>query len=123
LRALTRARWTAGYFQRGLQRLEDSWVGIGPQGDRFLDPAHPYAADLDLFGPGSLFERLCTARTGRGEEMLAAWLLAPASPDEIRERQAAVAELRDRLDFRVDLGVHGGPLTRGVDFSPLLTWG
>jgi hypothetical protein len=122
LRALTRARWTSGYFQRGLDRLDDQWAGHGSQGGRFLDAAHPYAADLDLFGPGSLFERMCAARTGPGEETLAAWLLAPAAPDDIRERQAAVAELRERLDLRVDLGVLGGPLTRGVDFGPLLTW-
>ena len=49
---------------------------------------------LDLFGRGSLFELLSRAQTQRGEERLAAWLLAPAAADEVRARQAAVAELR-----------------------------
>ena len=49
-----------------------------------LNPSHPYARDLDLFGRASVFELLCTARTRAGEETLAQWLLAPASPDEVR---------------------------------------
>ncbi len=78
---LARARRAAAFYERGLARLEDRWAGSGEDGLRFLDPAHPYAADLDLFGTGSLFQLLCTARTGPGEETLAAWLLAPADPD------------------------------------------
>ncbi len=38
------------------------------------DDSHLYAADLDLFGRGSLFELLSLARTQPGEETLAAWL-------------------------------------------------
>ena len=51
-------------------------------GDQYLDPAHPYAQDLDLFGKGSLFELLCTARTHIGEDTLARWLLVPAAPPD-----------------------------------------
>jgi len=123
LRALAQARWAATFLQRGLHRLDDDWSGRGTQGQRFFDVEHPYAADLDLFGPGSLFERLCTARTALGEETLAKWLLAPATPEEVRERQTAIAELRERLDLRLDLGVQGGPLAKSVDFAPLLAWG
>ena len=64
------------FYDRGIARVEDRWPGTGETGDRFLDPAHPYARDLDLFGQASLFELLCTARTRAGEEKLAAWLLA-----------------------------------------------
>src|SRR5262249_52490087 len=63
------------------------WVGSGSTGERFLDPTHPYAADLDLFGPASLFELLSTARTYVGEETLANWLLAPASYEVVQARQ------------------------------------
>jgi hypothetical protein len=38
--------------------------------------------DLDLFGPGSLFELLSIARTRAGEDTLASWLLAPADSPE-----------------------------------------
>jgi hypothetical protein len=74
---------------------------------RFLDPHHPYADDLDVFGPGSLFELLCAARTAAGQSTLAHWLLAPADLGVVRERQAAVRELAPRLDLREDLAVLG----------------
>src|SRR6185369_17593731 len=48
------------FYQRGIARLEDRWAGTGETGERFLEPNHPYARDLDLFGRGSLFELICT---------------------------------------------------------------
>jgi hypothetical protein len=63
-----------------LARLENRWAGTGEAGTRFLDPDHPYAADLDFFGAGSLFKRLCTARTQAGEETLAADCSVPPHP-------------------------------------------
>lgn len=111
------------FYERGLARVEDRWAGRGETGDRFLDPSHPYARDLDLFGSGSLFELLCTARTRAGEETLARWLLAAAAPDEIRERQAAVLELKDRLAFRERLFASGESVRLGVHPEALAAWG
>src|SRR5207302_6775368 len=105
-----RARRAVSFYEAGLARLEHRWKGRGQTGARFLDEHHPYAADLDLFGPGSLFELLCTARTRAGEDTLASWLLATADPDEVLVRQAAVAELRPQLDLREDLALLGGDL-------------
>ena len=68
------------FYEVGLARVQDRWAGTGETGERFLDPAHPYARDLDIFGRASLFELLCTARTRAGEETLAAWLLTAADP-------------------------------------------
>ncbi|MBM3983508.1 MAG: DNA mismatch repair protein MutS, partial [Planctomycetes bacterium] len=79
----------ARFYAGGLDRLAGKPGGTG-DGARFADDSHPYATDLDLFGPGSLFERLSACRTRAGEDTLAAWLLAPAGPDEVRARQAAV---------------------------------
>src|SRR5262249_32368098 len=110
------------FYRRGLDRLEGTWAGGGETGERFRCPAHPYADDLDLFGPGSLFELLCTARTGAGEDTLAAWLLAPARPDEIRARQAAVDELRPRLDLREDPALLGADVRATGDPEALRTW-
>ena len=88
-----------------------------------MDEAHPNAADLDLFGNGSVFELLCTARTRGGEDTLAAWLKTPALADEVRDRQAAVAELRPRLDLREDLSILGASAQSGVDLNALGDWG
>ena len=111
IRALRDCRRAIAFYERGMARLANRWMGGGQTGERFLDPKHPYARDLDLFGVGSLFELLCTARTRAGEQTLASWLLAPASRDEVALRQAAVGEMRDRLRFREDLSV----LTEGID--------
>jgi hypothetical protein len=68
---------------------------------------HPYALDLDLFGRASLFQLLGPAATPYGSGTLAAWLLAPAAPDEIRARQGAIAELAALEDWREQLAAHG----------------
>ena len=110
------------FYQRGIDRLEDRWMGRGETGDRFLDPRHPYAGDLDLFGKGSLFELISTARTRAGEATLASWLLTSASLAEIQSRQQAVAELRDRLDLREDLALLGENFRSGVHPEELAAW-
>ena len=102
-----RAERGLAFYECGLARLDGRATGTGRTGTRFLDPNHPYAADLDLFGPGSLFELLCGARTTMGEETLAAWLLAPADVPVVLQRQAAVRELTPRLDLREDLAMLG----------------
>src|SRR5262245_41067983 len=102
-RAPARAERGAEFYARGVARLDLSDAPWGNTGERHLDPTHPYAFHLDLFGSRSLFELLSQAQTSRGEERLAAWLLAPAPADEVRARQIAVAELRPKLALREDL--------------------
>jgi MutS-like protein len=110
------------FYERGLARVEDRWEGEGTPGDEFLDRDHPYAADLDLFGKGSLFELLCTARTPSGEHTLAAWLCAPAASEEIRARHEAITELRPRLDLREQVALLGEDVRAGVRGEVLKTW-
>ncbi len=112
----------AGFHRAGIARLEDRWIGTGQEGAQFNDPHHVYAADLDLFGRGSLFELLFTGRTRMGEECLARWLLSPAAVDEVRERQQAVAELRERLDLREDIAGLGADVRVGVQPQALVQW-
>ena len=118
-----RAARAVEFYDRGTDRLLGRWRGKGEAGSSFLDTTHPCAADLDLFGAGSLFERLCQARTLEGQATLARWLLAPARPSEIRDRQAAIAELRPLLDLREELDVLGSYARTGIDVEPLTKWG
>jgi hypothetical protein len=120
---LERAKRAAEFYERGLARLENRWIGQGEPGDRFHDPSHVYAEDLDIFGKGSLFELLCTARTRAGEETLARWLLAPASLEEAGARQQAVEELRPRLDLREDLAALGNMVRSSIDPEAVARWG
>ena len=122
LRARELAERAATFYEQGLARVADRWSGSGETGERFDDPHHVYAADLDLFGTGSLFQLLSTARTRMGEDTLAQWLLSPATVEVIRERHAAVDELRDQIDLREDLAVLGEDVGVGVHPDALLKW-
>src|SRR5262245_5884978 len=110
------------FYERGLARLEDRWSGQGEPGADFLDSTHPYAQDLDLFGPGSMFELLCAARTRGGQRTLAEWLRTLASLKEIRARQEAVEELRAQLDLREQLALRGEEMRTQVHPEQLVTW-
>ncbi len=120
LNRLDRARAAERLYLRGLDRLAGRWPGAGRDGAEFLSD-HPYAGDLDLFGRGSLFELLNTARTEIGEATLADWLRAPAPSDDIRPRQAAVHELRTLIEFREDIAVLASESPVGRT-GPLAVW-
>ena len=123
LKRRERCSRTVAYYERALARLENRWMGTGETGERFENASHPYSRDLDLFGAGSLFELLCTARTQAGQETLANWLLAPASPEVVRGRHAAIEELRHRLDLREDLAVVAEDARSLEPSGSLAAWG
>lgn len=119
----------------------DAWLRVSgrfrelPQtGAEVKPPAHPYADDLDVLGPGSLFQRLCTAHTPYGRRALAQWLTTPQAGPVIAERQRAVQELaplleeRQRLEalalFAVDaLGSDGKKRAKiAPDPEPFVNW-
>lgn len=118
-----RVHLSVEYYERALRRLDNSWQGEGTQRADLADEEHPYAADLDLFGPASLFELLCTARTRAGEEILAEWLTGPAATDEIATRHEVLEELRPGIDLREELAVLGGGVRSSVDPDRLTRWG
>ena len=117
-----RAQRAVAFYRAGLERLRDRWRGGRPAGERFEVAHHLYAPDLDLFGPDSLYELLCAARTQMGENTLARWLLAPADIDTIRGRHAAIADLRARLDLHEDLAIGGEPARIALRPEMLTTW-
>jgi hypothetical protein len=121
-RAHGRAERAAAHYRAGIERIEDRWSGRGNPGTRFDDPHHVYAADLDLFGPGNLFELLSIARSRMGETALAAWLLSPTDIATVLQRQKSSAELRARLDLREDLAVLGETAGVGVQPAELVRW-
>ena len=123
-RVLRRAAQLAraiAFYDDGIARLEDRWHASGETGVRFLNEDHLYARDLDIFGPGSLFQLLSRARTGLGEDRLAQWLSATAPLPAVRLRQEAIVELRDEIDFREALATLGGG-SRDIDTTALIAW-
>src|SRR5260370_33549336 len=122
-RVLRRAERGGAFSEKGLDRLDERWMGKGQSGQGYLDEHHLCALDLDLFGRGSLFELLCRARMRKGEDTLAAWLRTPASPEDIGARQQAVDELRTRLDLREQLALLAAGVPEGVDLAAVVAWG
>jgi len=122
LNARDRTGSAIAFYERGLTRIRDRWIGSGRTGEAFRQPDHLYADDLDVFGRGSLYELLATTRTRAGEETLARWLLAPAPHDVARRRQEAVRELATRLDLRETVAVLGDSVTVAVDAPLLRSW-
>jgi hypothetical protein len=90
-----------------LARAREEFRTLPQDGKRFAGAEHPYADDLDLFGSASLFQRLSVTHTRFGEDALARMLTVPASPLEVKRRQAAVRALAPALDLRQDFETHG----------------
>ena len=105
-----------------LARLDNRWQGKGIGGGDLVSQDHPYAADLDIVGVGSLFESLCIARTRLGQKMLAQWLVAPGSPAHLKPRQDSVRELAGNWDSRLDLVEKSGAWQVGQDLDSTLVW-
>jgi len=122
LAAKKRAITAAGFYRKGIQRIEDRWAGSGQTGERFRTAEHVYAEDLDLFGRGCLFELISTARLPMGESRLATWLMEGSDVEEITARQGLVEELRAKLDLREDVAVTGEELGARLNPEKLLEW-
>jgi hypothetical protein len=97
-------------------------ASVYPDGKEYIDPHHPFSYDLDIFGPGTLFPYLNRTSTAFGKQALAQSILHP-DITTIRERQVAVAELRDKLEFRQHLQAHGALLdTKEKELNQLKAW-
>ena len=117
-----RALRAVGFYERGLARLEDRWIGTGVTSTDFETDGNLYVNDLDIFGEGSLFELLCTARTQSGQRILAQWLSTPATREQILARQQAIEELRNNVDLREDLAILGRDLRNDVRPELITSW-
>jgi len=121
------ARRAVAFYRQGLERIEARPASGAPTGDRFADAAHPYAGDLDLFGPGSLFHHLATCRTRPGEEALARRLgghtSAPAAAATLRAWQEAAREMAVKVDLAEELAeaAHSAPMGGG-EHAALIAW-
>jgi hypothetical protein len=111
----------AEYYEKGKARLDRKWEFLDA-GENFVDQNHPYSEDLDLFGQGSLYQLLCSARTQMGRETIAEWMMGSADLEEIHNRQSAVAELRERRDLPESLTIAGPMQVSDCRPEFLKTW-
>lgn len=76
-------------------------------GKQWEPAAHPYAADLDLFGPYSLYQYMNRCESQQGRALLAQHLLQPLPAAAIPAYQEAVQELAPQLEWRQALQNYG----------------
>jgi DNA mismatch repair ATPase MutS len=76
-------------------------------GTQFIPHDHFYANDMDIFGRASLYQFLNRTTSELGAEKLATWLLNPAIPKTIIERQGAVKELKTLPEWRQNVEALG----------------
>jgi len=81
-------------------RVCERWHSLPDDGARFASDEHPYSSDLDLFGKGSVYQRVNVAHTRFGQRALARFLTEPAEPNVIRLRQEAARALAPLLEAR-----------------------
>jgi MutS domain V len=109
------------FYEKGSARLRRDWSALD-EGSDFVDRDHIYATDLDLFGRGSLFQLLCSARTHAGRETLASWMKNLAGREEALARQAAIAELRDHRELRESVASAGSSTVFTLRPRTIRTW-
>lgn len=98
-----------------LKALDERFLDV-ECGEDLIDPDHPYTTDLDVFGKKSLFHFINRTATSIGKKALSRWLKAAPKDDpveEIIERQQAVKELSQKVDFRQTIQAEGN----GIDDS------
>lgn len=110
------------YLDRGIRRIEGRWQGEGKTGEEFARDKHLYQSDLNVFGEGSLFELLCTARSVLGAERLASYLLDSVELNESKLRQEAVAELRDAARLREEMDLLGDFRSQDCRYDAFEGW-
>lgn len=72
-------------------------------GRKYVDANHPFTFDLDIFGTGSLFQRINRTISNYGERLLAAMLsTVPLDKETIISRNEAIKELCGSIDWCID---------------------
>jgi len=83
-------------------------------GEEYINQEHPYSFDLDIFGRGSLFQWINSTFTFLGREFLKNTLLNPQKGiAKIKERQDAISELAEKLDWRQHFRAEGSFIKNG----------
>lgn len=92
-------------------------------GSKYQDGEHPYTGDLDIFGKHSLFQLINRSNTSRGRDKVAQWMKTPAHREEVMQRQEAVKELVNDLDWNQHFQAHGmESKAKEEDTDTLLKW-
>lgn len=92
-------------------------------GQEFINQEHRYTSDLDIFGQHSIFQLVNRTTTESSKIRLSEWLSEYAPNAEILDRQKAIKELAEKLDWRQDFQASGMHFqNKKSDYYKLLDW-
>ncbi|WP_108246401.1 MutS-related protein [Muricauda brasiliensis] len=92
-----------------------------PDGKEFLEPNHPYAQDLDLFGRGSFYQYANRTVLEQGREVLSN-LLLDGYPKDIAKKQAAIQELAQLPEWRQHFSALAGETRPKISPDVVSDW-
>jgi ABC-type multidrug transport system fused ATPase/permease subunit len=69
-------------------------------GEEYVNAQHPYSHDIDIFGEQSIFQHVNRTATFLGKDYLAHMFERAEEKEELAQRQQAIAELSDKIEFR-----------------------
>ncbi len=106
-----------------LEILHGNWRGR-EDGREFIHRDHPFAADLNVFGPYSLFQYLNRAKTQLSKERIAGWLQTEVTdPVNIEKERIIIAELAENPYFLLRLLSHASFTQADIKrFSSINDW-
>ena len=92
--------------EKELESLNNIY-SFADDGSRYKDESHPYSGDLDIFGDSSIYHYINRTTLSKSSDTLADWLLIPADNHEIEERNKAIAELCEKIEWRQKIFILG----------------
>ena len=92
-----------------------------PDGKAFLEPDHPYAQDLDIFGRGSFYQYTNRTTLVQGREVFSN-LLLDGYPKDIAKKQAAIQELAQLPEWRQHFSALAGETRPKISPDVVSDW-
>lgn len=98
--------------------LEGDFSSI-PSGESYKNPEHEFSQDIDLFGAYSFFQYLNRTGLDNGEAKLAD-ILTANNLNRIQDRQKAIAELSEMLEFRQEFSALAKMVGNGTSSNTVI---
>ncbi|MCH2223491.1 MAG: DNA mismatch repair protein MutS [Crocinitomicaceae bacterium] len=106
--------------QTEINALDKNYEGIS-DGAEFLQSDHYFNQDIDLYGPGTIFQVINRTETVRGEQLLSSWMNSN-NISSIVSRQEGIKEIGEKIDWRQHYKATAGQIKDELDTRVILKW-
>lgn len=103
-----------------LQVLNRDYSNL-PNGKEYADDIHYFSQDIDLFGEGSFYQVSNRTKFAEGSLLLAD-IYKENSINEIKEKQEAIAEIAEKVDWRQEFSAMAALTKTETSTRTIATW-